>query len=243
MTPHLSPDQLVFWRSGPFVLNGSIVFTWAVMALMTIVSWLATRRISPSERPSRWQLSLEIVVIGMRDQLAQIMPRHCDRYLPFVGSIFLFIAVSNTLMVIPGYEPPTGSLSTTAALALCVFMAVPVAGILERGIGGYLKNYVRPTPLMLPFHVIGELSRTLSLAVRLFGNIMSGGKIVGILVAIAPFVFPIVMEALGLLTGLVQAYIFAVLAAVYIASAAIGVGEAGGRADRARPAGKGAMDG
>jgi F-type H+-transporting ATPase subunit a len=228
----LTPDQIVFWHHGPIVLNATIIFTWALMALMTLLAWLATRGLSHEARPTRWQLLLEIVVVGMRDQLRQIMPRNTDRYLAFVGTIFLFIAVSNTLMIIPGYEPPTGSLSTTAALALTVFLAVPVFGVLERGLGGYLRSYIRPTPLMLPFHVIGELSRTLSLAVRLFGNIMSGGKIVGILVAIAPLVFPIVMEALGLLTGLVQAYIFAVLAAVYIASAA--AGDDGNEAETAR---------
>ncbi len=119
----------------------------------------------------------------------------------------------------PGYHPPTGSLSTTTALAVCVFVAVPLYGIAERGLLGYLKNYVQPTPFMLPFNIIGELSRTLALAIRLYGNAMSGAVIVGILISVAPFVFPIVMRLLGLLTGLIQAYIFAVLAMVYIASA------------------------
>jgi len=128
---------------------------------------------------------------------------------------------------VPGYFPPTASLSTTAALALCVFIAVPVYGIVERGVGGYFRNYVQPTPLMLPFNIIGELSRTLALAIRLYGNVMSGAVIVGILISVAPFVFPILLRLLGLLTGLIQAYIFAVLAMVYIASATAGrVGEA-----------------
>ncbi|MCA9285594.1 MAG: F0F1 ATP synthase subunit A [Phycisphaerales bacterium] len=222
MNTRLTPDEIVYWSSGSFAINATIAFTWGVMVLVATLSWLATRRLSSDERPSRRQLLLEILVIGMRDQLAQIMPRHADRYLPFVGTLFLFIGASNTLMIVPGYEPPTASLSTTAALALSVFLAVPAFGIMERGLGGYLKSYIRPSPFMLPFHLIGELSRTLSLAVRLAGNIMSGGKIVGILVAIAPLLFPIVMEALGLLTGLVQAYIFAVLAAVYIAAATVG---------------------
>jgi F-type H+-transporting ATPase subunit a len=120
---------------------------------------------------------------------------------------------------VPGYRPPTGSLSTTTALAIAVFVAVPLFGVAEQGFAAYLRRYVRPTWLMLPFNIIGELSRTLALAVRLYGNIMSGTVIVGILVSLAPFFFPIVMELLGLVTGLIQAYIFAVLAMVYIASA------------------------
>jgi F-type H+-transporting ATPase subunit a len=122
-------------------------------------------------------------------------------------------------IVIPGFTPPTGSLSTTTALALCVFIAVPLFGIREQGVSGYLRTYIRPTVIMLPFNIISELSRTLALAVRLFGNMMSGAMIVGILLTITPFIFPIVMTLLGLLTGSVQAYIFSILAAVYIAAA------------------------
>ncbi len=142
-----------------------------------------------------------------------------ERYLPFIGTLFLFIVTSNLLAVVPGFYAPTASLSTTAALAICVLVAVPVYGIAQQGFLGYLKLYVQPTPLMLPFNLIGELSRTLALAVRLFGNMMSGAKIGAILLAIAPLFFPILMHALGLLTGLIQAYIFAILALVYIASA------------------------
>jgi F-type H+-transporting ATPase subunit a len=121
---------------------------------------------------------------------------------------------------VPGYHPPTGSLSTTAALALCVFVAVPLFGITRQGFRGYLSQYLQPTPIMLPFNIIGELSRTLALAIRLFGNIMSGTVIAAILLGIAPILFPVIMQMLGLLTGMVQAYIFAILAMVFIASAA-----------------------
>jgi F-type H+-transporting ATPase subunit a len=168
---------------------------------------------------SRWQNLLEVLVNGMRNQIRDISQEDPGPYLPFVGTLFLFILISNLLTVVPAYIAPTASLSTTAGLAICVFVAVPVYGILSRGLGGYLKQYVKPTVLMLPFNVMGELSRTLALAVRLFGNIMSGMKIVAILLAITPLIFPIVMHALGLLTGTIQAYIFAVLAMVYIASA------------------------
>jgi F-type H+-transporting ATPase subunit a len=140
-------------------------------------------------------------------------------YLPFVGTLFIFIAAANLLSFVPGYLPPTGSLSTTAALAICVFTAVPIYGIAQRGLRAYLKNYVQPTVFMLPFNIIGELSRTLALAVRLFGNVMSGIKIGAILLAVMPLFFPVLMHALGLLTGLIHAYIFALLAMVYIASA------------------------
>ncbi|MDH3664833.1 MAG: F0F1 ATP synthase subunit A, partial [Alphaproteobacteria bacterium] len=145
--------------------------------------------------------------------------RDPSRYLPFIGTLFLFIATANLLAVVPGYMPPTGSLSTTTALAIAVLVAVPAYGIAKTGVRPYLQNYARPTLFMLPFNVIGELSRTIALAVRLYGNVMSGTVIVGILISIAPFFFPIIMQLLGMLTGLIQAYIFAVLATVYIASA------------------------
>jgi F-type H+-transporting ATPase subunit a len=141
------------------------------------------------------------------------------RYIAFIGTLFIFIATANLLTVVPGYVPPTSSLSTTAALALCVFVAVPVFGVAGRGWRGYLKSYLEPTVIMLPFNLISELSRTLALAVRLFGNMMSGTMIIAILLSITPFIFPLAMTLLGLLTGMVQAYIFSILATVYIAAA------------------------
>ena len=140
-------------------------------------------------------------------------------YIGFIGTLFLFIAVANLGIIIPWYEPPTGSLSTTAALAICVFMAVPFFGIQKTGLVGYLKSFTQPNFIMLPFNIIGEVSRTLALAIRLFGNIMSGGMIVAILLTISPLIFPVIMNALGLLTGMVQAYIFSILATVYITAA------------------------
>jgi F-type H+-transporting ATPase subunit a len=157
-------------------------------------------------------------VSGVLEQIRQISQQNPQRYLPLIGTLFIFIAISNLLSVIPGFHPPTGSLSTTVALAICVFVAVPLFGISQQGLAGYLSQYIKPSPIMLPFNVIGEFSRTLALAVRLFGNVMSGTMIAGILLAIVPLFFPIVMQVLGLLTGLIQAYIFAVLAMVYIAS-------------------------
>ena len=140
----------------------------------------------------------------------------------FIGSLFLFISLSNLLEIVPGYHAPTGSINTTIALAGVVFVAVPIFGISEHGLLGYLRHYARPTPLMIPFNIIGELSRTLALAVRLFGNVMSGGLVVAVLVAIVPLFIPIALEILGLLVGQVQAYIFAILATVYIGAATRG---------------------
>jgi F-type H+-transporting ATPase subunit a len=215
----VSPDEIILAQWGPFTLNATILFTWLVMALMTLGSWLVTRSLSAGAQLSPGQNLLEVVVLGIRDQIRDVGQQEPGRYLAFIGTLFLFIAVSNLLGPIPGYQPPTGSLSTASALAICVFVAVPLYGISRQGLGGYFKQYLQPSPLMLPFNIIGELTRTLALAVRLFGNVMSGSMIVAILLSIAPLFFPIVMQVLGLLTGLIQAYIFAVLAMVYIASA------------------------
>ncbi len=215
----ISPDQVILWEWGAVTLNATILFTWLVMALMVLGAWLITRRLRSDTRISRWQNLVEVLVEGMRGQIRDIGQQARHSHLVFVGSLFLFILVCNLLQVVPGYLAPTASLSTTAALAICVFVSVPIFGILSRGLRGYLKQYIRPSPLMLPFNVLGELSRTLALAVRLFGNIMSGTKVAAILLSLAPLFFPIVMHALGLLTGVIQAYIFAVLAMVYIASA------------------------
>jgi F-type H+-transporting ATPase subunit a len=214
----ISPDQVIFWQRGWCALNLTIVMTWGVMALIVIGSWLITRRLRADTEIPRWQNLLEVLVGGMRSQIREISQHDPTHYLPFIGTLFVFIAVSNLLTIVPGFVAPTSSLSTTAGLAICVLVAVPVYGIVQQGLKGYLKRYIEPTPFMLPFHVVGELSRTLALAVRLFGNIMSGMKIAAILLAIVPLFFPIVMQALGLLTGMIQAYIFAVLAMVYIAS-------------------------
>ena len=215
----LSPDDVVLWQWGFASLNYTIVYTWIVIAILVFVSWCATRRLTNGPQMSRWQNFLEIIVGAIINQIRDVSQQQPEPYLPFIGTLFVFIVTCNLLAVVPGFHAPTASLSTTAALAICVLVAVPVYGVAQQGLLGYLKLYVQPTPLMLPFNLIGELSRTLALAVRLFGNMMSGAKIGAILLAIAPLFFPILMHALGLLTGLIQAYIFAILALVYIASA------------------------
>ena len=215
----ISPDATVLLEWRGLRLTATVAYTWLVMALLVLGSRAVTARLGAGERVSRWQVALEVIVSTIRDQIAEVGAETPDRYLPFIGTLFLFIATANVLTIVPGYQPPTGSLSTTAALAICVLIAVPLFSIARRGLGGYLRTYVRPTPLMLPFNLISEASRTLALAIRLYGNVMSGTVIVGILISVAPFFFPVLLQLLGLLTGLVQAYIFAILAMVYIASA------------------------
>jgi len=215
----LSPDEMILWQYGFVKLNATIVFTWGLMLVLAVGSKLITRNLSIDLKRAHWQNLLEIVVTGIVKQIEDVGLSEPRKYLGFLGTLFLFVAAAALCTVIPDYEPPTASLSTTVALALCVFVAVPFYGIEAQGVGGYLKSYIEPTFIMLPFNIISEISRTLALAVRLFGNMMSGTMIIGILLSITPFLFPIVMTALGLLTGMVQAYIFSILAAVYIAAA------------------------
>ena len=215
----ISPDQSVVWQHGFIVINLTIVTTWGLMLLLAVGAWLLTRKLTTNLKISRWQSFLEIVVTGIKEQIWEVGLSKPEQYIGFLGTLFLFIGVANLCIVFPGYTPPTASLSTTTALALSVFFAVPFFGIRKSGIVSYLKSYLQPTFIMLPFNLISEVSRTLALAVRLFGNIMSGGMIVAILLSISPFIFPVIMSALGLLTGTVQAYIFSILATVYITAA------------------------
>ncbi len=216
---HLSPDELIVWQYGFLKLNSTIVTTWGLMLVLTCGAKMITRNLASDVHVSNWQSLLEIIVMAIKEQIEEVGIDRPEKYLGFLGTLFLFIAASNLCTIFPGYEPPTGSLSTTAGLAICVFVAVPLFGIADRGLRGYLKTYLKPTLFMLPFNIIGEISRTLALAIRLFGNMMSGTMILAILLIITPFIFPVVMSVLGLLTGMVQAYIFSILATVYIAAA------------------------
>jgi F-type H+-transporting ATPase subunit a len=218
---HLSPDEIIYWQYGIVKLNATIVYTWGLMIVLAVGAKLVTRNVSHTVNRSRWQNFLEIIVTVIKQQIADVGLKQPEKYLSFLGTLFLFVAMASLCTIIPGFYPPTASLSTTTALALCVFIAVPLYGIQQRGIAGYLKLYAEPTIIMLPFNIISEVSRSLALAVRLFGNMMSGAMILGILLVITPFIFPILMTVLGLLTGLVQAYIFFILASVYIAAATI----------------------
>ncbi|MEO1987972.1 MAG: F0F1 ATP synthase subunit A [Martelella sp.] len=215
----LTPDDTIVFTILGIGINATVVNTWVIMALLVGASALVTRRLRPDVPPSRWRTALEVIVSGIVGQIAEVTQRRDPRILYFVGTLFLFIVTANLLMVVPGFDTPTASLSTTVALSISVLVAVPVFGIGSRGLGGYLKTYAEPSIIMLPFNVVSEASRGVSLAIRLYGNIMSGAVIAAILLSIAPFFFPVVMDMLGLLTGVIQAYIFAVLATVYISSA------------------------
>ncbi|KAB2935630.1 MAG: F0F1 ATP synthase subunit A [Candidatus Contendobacter sp.] len=216
----ISPDQTILFEFGFVRINATLVFTWLTMALLVGSARWTTRKLSATGELSPWQNLLEVLVEGVQNQIRDIARQDPGPFLPFIATLFLFIAICNLLAVVPGYEPPTGSLSTTTALALCVFFAVPFYGIRRHGWRGFLHLYLEPTPLMLPLNLIGELARTVALAVRLYGNVMSGGLVAAILLLVTPLVFPALMHALELLTGLIQAYIFAVLATVFIAAAA-----------------------
>ncbi len=217
----LTPDDWIFFHAGFLKINATIAFTWAVISLISAGSWLATRKMIITGPIPRWQNALEIVVTEISSQIANIGISNPTQVLPYIGTLFLFISISNICAIFPYFEPPTGSLSTTAALATSVFFAVPIFGISENGIKGYLKHYSEPTPLMIPFHILSEFSRTVALTVRIFGNVMSGTVILAILISIVPLFFPIVISIIGLITGVVQAYIFSILATVFI-SAGIG---------------------
>ncbi len=213
---------LGFWET--------MVNTWIVMAVLVGLSAWITRDLRADMPISRKQHVLEIVVQTIEDQIAAMSGGPGRRYLAFIGTLFLFIVFANLLAVFPPvsglipmdfavYTPPTGALETTIALALIVFLAVPFYSIRTRGVVHWLRTYVQPSPFMLPFNIIGDITRTLALAMRLFGNMMSGTVIASILLAIAPFVFPVIMQLFGQVTGFIQAYIFATLAMVYISSA------------------------
>ncbi len=215
----ISTDDILFWQAGWFKLNATIVGTWISMAVLVACAIYVRRRFVSTTEIPRLQNLLEVVVETIREQIREISNRDPTPFVPFVGTLFLLIATSALLGIIPGYVSPTASLSTTAALATCVFVAVPYFGIRQSGLTRYVQQYVKPSILMLPFNLIGELSRTLALAVRLYGNMMSGAVIAAVLLMFVPLLVPIVMQVLGLITGMIQAYIFAVLAMVYIASA------------------------
>lgn len=189
------------------------------MVLLVGISILVTRNLRADKAPGRWRSALELIVTMIQGQIEEVTRSGARNVLYFAGTLFLFIAASNVLTVVPGFAPPTSSLSTTVALTLSVLIAIPMFGIANGGVRNYLRTFIEPSIIMLPFNIIGEFSRGVSLAIRLYGNVMSGAVIAAILLSIAPFFFPVVMDMLGLLTGFIQAYIFAILATVYISSA------------------------
>lgn len=215
----ITPDTIILLKYGMIKINATILFTWMVMFILIVGSWFFTRRVVKGQISANVETMLEIIVGFVYKHLQETGLQTPEKYIGFIGTLFIFIGFSGILTIFPGYIPPTGSLSTTAALAICVFIAVPLYAISEKGVIGFLKNYLHPFFVFLPFNIIADFTRTLALAIRLFGNTMSGTLIIGIIISISPLFFPVFLHVLDLITSLVQAYIFTVLASVYIAAA------------------------
>jgi F-type H+-transporting ATPase subunit a len=202
---------------GPVPITSAVLVTWAIMALLVTVSLLVTRRLSLV--PSRWQTCLELIVGTLDEQIRDTMQVDPAPYRPLIGTLFIFVLVANWSSLVPGVEPPTARLETDAALALLVLLATLYYGVRTRGLRGYMATFAEPTWVMIPLNVVEQITRTFSLVVRLFGNVMSGVFVIGIVLSLAGLIVPIPLMALDLLTGAVQAYIFAVLATVFIGAA------------------------
>lgn len=218
-----SPLQsTVLFAIGPVPIARSVATTWAIMAVLVLDSWFLTRRLRL--RPDRRQAAVEVVVAGIADQIEAILLKGGRSLLPLVGTLFVFLVAANLSGILPGVQAPTARLETPAALALIVFFSVHYYGVRSRGLLGYLASFARPKLIMLPLNVLSEVTRTFSLMVRLFGNVMSGEFVIALVLALAGLFLPVPFMALEILLGLVQAYIFTVLAAVFI-GAATGNGE------------------
>lgn len=222
-------ESIALFHIGPVPVTAAVLVTWAIMALLSLGGFLLTRRLSL--RPTKTQALLETMVETVDSQIRETMRVPPAPYRPFIGTLFLFILTANWASLVPGVEPPTAKLETDAALALLVFLAVIVFGVRAGGVRGYLASFAAPNPIMIPLNFIENITRTFSLLVRLFGNVMSGVFVIGIVLSLAGLLVPIPLMALDLLTGAVQAYIFAVLAMVFIAEA---VGEAGHKPSQQR---------
>ncbi|MBD3672324.1 MAG: F0F1 ATP synthase subunit A [Planctomycetaceae bacterium] len=214
---HIFDDPVIF-QIGALPVTRTILTTLGVSAVLTgfaAMIWLTLRT-----RPNSTLATVgEMLVSGLDDLVSDIVGRRIDWLGSFSGSLFLFITACNLSGQLPGISPPTANLITTSALAIVVFLAVPIVGISSRGFWGYLRHYFSPNPILFPLHLISEFSRTLALAVRLFGNIMSGHLIVALLVALAGVLVPTPLMALDLLISLLQAYIFTLLSTVYVGAA------------------------
>jgi len=200
-------------RLGP--IPETVLTTWGIMLALLAVCALSTRRLR--EDPGAWQVVLEGVVATIEDAIAAVLPDLAPRVLPFVGTLWIFIVIANLIGIVPGLHGPTADLSLTAALALLVFLSVHWFGIRIHGLRSYLRHYLEPNPILLPFHVVSEISRTVALAVRLFGNIFSLEMAALLVLLVAGFLAPVPVLLLHIVEALVQAYIFGMLALIYIA--------------------------
>jgi F-type H+-transporting ATPase subunit a len=209
--------QHTWFHLGPLSIGQTVVTTWGLMLLLGLSAYLSTRH--TSDLPGALQTAVEGIVEAIRSAIAGVLPDDVDRVLPFVGTLWIFLAVANLTGILPGLSSPTADLAATSALAITTFFFVHWAGIRSAGLRGYLAHYVSPNPIMLPFEIISELSRTVTLAVRLFGNMASLELAVLIVIGIAGFLAPVPLLALHVVEALIQAYIFGMLALVYVAGA------------------------
>jgi F-type H+-transporting ATPase subunit a len=199
---------------GPVPISESVAATWGIMAVLGIGSFVATRKLSVA--PSSFQCVMEMLVDGVDSQIRDTMAAEPAPYRAFIGTLFLYVFVANWCTLVPGVEPPTAHIETDAALAMLVFFAIIWFGIRAAGLRGYLASFAAPSPIMIPINIVESLSRIFSMMVRLFGNVMSGVFMVSIVLSLAGLLVPLPLMALDLLTGAIQAYIFAILAAVFI---------------------------
>jgi F-type H+-transporting ATPase subunit a len=200
---------------GPVQLTNTVITTWVVMASIGILAWLTTRRLQI--RPGRPQAMVEAIVLTIEESIRDIAPQHVDQILPFIGSLWIFIVLANLIGLIPGMHSPTRDLSATAAIAFLVFLSVHWYGIRIQGLKNYLLHYLKPSPILLPFNLISEVTRTIAMAVRLFGNMMSLEMIALLVLLVAGFLVPVPILMLHIVEALVQAYIFGMLALIYVA--------------------------
>jgi F-type H+-transporting ATPase subunit a len=213
----------LLFHIGPATITRPVVTTWVIMAALAVFCRFVTRRLSIL--PDNRQAVLEGIVSSLTDQIEDIIGKDARPFLPLVGTLFIFLVAANLAGVLPGVEAPTGKIETPAALAIIVFFSVHYFGIRARGLGGYLAGFAEPRLIMLPLNILSEITRTFSLMVRLFGNVMSGEFVIGLVVALAGLFVPIPLMALAILVGLVQAYIFTVLATVFIGAAVGSIAE------------------
>jgi F-type H+-transporting ATPase subunit a len=212
-------ESPALFRLGPVPISAQVLTSWAIIVVLALAARWLTRRLSV-EHPGRAQALIEWFVETVGEQIRATTRLDPAPYLPLVGTLFLFIFCANLSSLVPGNEPPTAHIETDAALAGIVFFAVIGFGIRARGMGGYLRSFAQPSWIMIPLNLVETLTRTFSLMVRLFGNVMSGVFVVGIVLSLVGLFVPIPFMALEVLTGIVQAYIFAVLATVFIGAAA-----------------------
>jgi F-type H+-transporting ATPase subunit a len=217
-------SSMVLFHLGPIAITRPVLTTWVIMLVLTLGSLMVTRRLK--QHPDRRQAAIEAIITEVMGQIEDVTGKDARPFLPLIGTLFIFLAAANLSGVLPGVEAPTGKIETPAALALIVFFSVHYFGVRAQGPLGHLASFAKPKLIMLPLNLVSEVTRTFSLMVRLFGNVMSGEFVIALLVALAGLFVPVPLMALEILVGLVQAYIFTVLATVFIGAAAGAAGRA-----------------